>query len=372
MDDVFANNDISGLLGQRSSSKSKIYMNRIFEKNPVPTIWTINDIGQLDETIIRRMSLALEIKVPSEASRKVIWGKVMKKYDVSLSGEELDYFSKFDISPAVVDNAIRFAKHAGGQVDDLRFATNGIVKAIKGKQLPVMTEKVQKFLPELVNAEISLDTLTNRLSASKYKNFSLCLYGPPGTGKSAYLRYLAEKLEMPVLFKRASDLLSKWVGGSEENIASAFSEAVEKGCFLIFDEADSLLGDRRSAQASWEITQTNEMLTWMETHPLPFACTTNLKEHLDPASLRRFVFKSYFDYLRPEQIQHAFQSFFGYQLPQVDTTTLSFLTPGDFAVVLKKANLLGIEGDGQAVVDLLLEEIACKDISSKTQIGFRS
>ena len=30
------------------------------------------------------------------------------------------------------------------------------------------------------------------------------------------------------------------------------------------------------------------MLTWMESHPLPFACTTNFAEHLDPATLRRF------------------------------------------------------------------------------------
>ena len=89
--------------------------------------------------------------------------------------------------------------------------------------------------------------------------------------------------------KRASDLMSCWVGGTERNIAAAFAEARDTGAFLIFDEADSLLADRRFAHRSWEVSQVNEMLTWMESHPLPFACTTNFGEHLDAATLRRFV-----------------------------------------------------------------------------------
>jgi hypothetical protein len=39
--------------------------------------------------------------------------------------------------------------------------------------------------------------------------------------------------------------------------------------FLILDEADSLLRDRAAARHSWEITQVNELLTWMERHPYP-------------------------------------------------------------------------------------------------------
>jgi transitional endoplasmic reticulum ATPase len=56
---------------------------------------------------------------------------------------------------------------------------------------------------------------------------------------------------------------------------------------LIFDEADSLLFDRREAVRSWEVSQVNEMLTWMEQHPLPFCCTTKMMEKFDSASLRR-------------------------------------------------------------------------------------
>ena len=83
---------------------------------------------------------------------------------------------------------------------------------------------------------------------------------------------------MKVLHKRASDLISKWVGESEQNIAAAFAEARWKKMLLVIDEADSFLQDRRHAHRSWEVTQVNEMLTQMESHPLPFVCTTNLMD----------------------------------------------------------------------------------------------
>jgi len=71
---------------------------------------------------------------------------------------------------------------------------------------------------------------------------------------------------VPVLHKRASDLLNPFVGGTEQNIAGAFAEAREAQAFLVFDEADSLLLERADAVRSWEISQVNEMLTWMESH----------------------------------------------------------------------------------------------------------
>ncbi len=61
--------------------------------------------------------------------------------------------------------------------------------------------------------------------------------------------------------KRASDLLSMWVGGTEKAIAGAFEEAADARAMLILDEADSLLRDRGLADRSWEVSQVNEKLT---------------------------------------------------------------------------------------------------------------
>jgi SpoVK/Ycf46/Vps4 family AAA+-type ATPase len=134
---------------------------------------------------------------------------------------------------------------------------------------------------------------------------------------------------------------------------------------LIFDEADSLLHDRREAARSWEVSQVNEMLTWMESHPLPFVCTTNLMDRLDQASLRRFTFKLRFDTLDREQAKLAFAHFFGILAPRA---LPEGLTPGDFATVRRKRDVCG-----SASLDLLVEwleqEVEAKGLRPRG-IGF--
>ena len=112
---------------------------------------------------------------------------------------------------------------------------------------------------------MSIGPLLERIAApGAPADVSLLLTGPPGTGKTALAAALAERLDRPLLVKRASDLLSKWVGETEARIADAFAEARESGALLLFDEADSLLSDRADARRSWEISQVNELLTWMD------------------------------------------------------------------------------------------------------------
>ena len=116
---------------------------------------------------------------------------------------------------------------------------------------------------------------------------------------------------------------------------------------LIFDEADPLLlSDRREASHSWEVTQVNEMLTWMESHPLPFVCTTNLGDRLDHAALRRFTLKLRFDSLGAVQAARAFRHFFAAEPPRA---VPDGLTPGDFATVRRKLALYGDASPGQLV-----------------------
>lgn len=168
--------------------------------------------------------------------------------------------------------------------------------------------------------------------------------------------------------KRASDLLSPWVGDTEQRIAAAFAEAREAQAFLIFDEADSLLADRREASRSWEISQVNEMLTWMESHPAPFACTTNLDGRLDAAASRRFLVKARFGFLEAEQVRLAWTLFFDGD-PPPELARLDRLTPADFALVKRQAEL-----EGRMEPDWLLErldgEVAAKG-EGGSRIGFQ-
>lgn len=370
MEDLFENKSLVAMLGGRYSSGSKVFLHRLLENNPVPIIWTINNPSHLEDAVIRRMSLAVELKLPSPRTRHRVWQRQLSQQGIDLPDQDLQELARLEASPAIVSNAVNFARLSGGTLDDFRYAANSILKATKGSAVLRTEEAQAKFDHQLVTADCDLSDLASQVVKQGIKSFSLCLYGPPGTGKSAYVRDLAAKLRLPILMKRTSDLLSPWVGGTEENIAKAFEEASEAESFLIFDEADSLLGDRRKARAQWEVTQVNEMLTWMESHPLPFACTTNLMGNLDQAAMRRFTFKIRLDYLTSKQVQRAFHFFFEQSIDAEKARELVFLTPGDFAVVKKKASILGSTTTKQ-LIDFLNAETSTKNEAISHQIGFQ-
>ena len=254
-----------------------------------------------------------------------------------------------------------------GDNDAIEKTIDSLQTAMHGRSDKREYVSEHEFSTALLNCDTDLEKLSQQITALKGTNFSLCLYGVSGSGKSAYACFLADKLKMRVLHKRASDLMSKWGGESEQNIAAAFDDAKRKKRLLVFDEVDSFLQDRRHAQRNWEVTQVNEMLTQMESHPLPFVCTTNLMNGLDQASLRRFTFKVKYDYLTASQVVTAFAHFFGTP-PTVPLRDLTHLAPGDFAVVAKKAKICGID-EHRELVKMLRQEQAVKDVKIN-HIGF--
>ena len=259
------------------------------------------------------------------------------------------------------------ARLGDGGIADVRRGVHSLARAISGNTAPAQRTP-EKFDPALIRADVDPAHLADRLGESRTRRFSLCLQGPPGAGKSAFVRHLADRLGLEVLQKRASDLMSMWVGETEKQIAEAFAEARDAEACLVFDEADSLLADRRLAQRSWEVSQVNEMLTWMESHPFPFACTTNLGDLLDPATLRRFTFKIALDYLSPGQARVAFHVYFDAEPPPT-VNSLANLTPGDFAVVRRKAEILGCLGDPKALAEMLFAEREVK-LGCPRRVGF--
>jgi SpoVK/Ycf46/Vps4 family AAA+-type ATPase len=349
---------------------SKLYLNRLLETNPVPVIWTSNNIFEIDAAVLRRMSLIVELKAPPVRQRARILRRLANRHEVELDDHEVqDLARRLPATPAVLENALRAARLSGGGKHAVERAASGILRALSGGGARPAAS-VTDFDPALTCASMDLMALTKRIAASQNPAFSLCLSGPPGTGKSAFARYLARRLGLEIFQKRASDLLGMFVGQSERNIAEAFESAREAQAMLIFDEADSFLFDRREAVRSWEVSQVNEMLTWMEHHPLPFCCTTNMMERFDAASLRRFTFHILFHYLDQAALARAYAIFF--QMASVPMHGLAFtnLTPGDFAQARRQADMLGISEDSDRVVALIAEISRLKPGSPRSSIGF--
>jgi transitional endoplasmic reticulum ATPase len=346
---------------------SKVFMNRLVERAAAPTIWITNDVDRLGPAIIRRMNLALRFAKPSLSVRKTMVARIAECADFRLNETALLELARTPAPPALIENAIVSAAHIRGSASDAHTILGSALRALGRRDAPTESARI-RFDPTLSSADVDLAQLANQVSRSAARALSFCLSGPPGTGKSAYARHLAERLDLDVLEKRFSDLSSMWLGESEKAIAAAFEEAADLRAFLIFDEADSLLRDRLAAHQTWEVTQVNEMLTQMERHPYPFACTTNAAELLDAAAARRFLFKVRFLPMSADQIARAYRRAFNFDPPSF-VLKLSGLTPADFATVLRKAAALG-ERDPRTFGRWLEYEALAKPDARRQRIGF--
>ena len=237
-----------------------------------------------------------------------------------------------------------------------------------------------KYDLDYLNTDVPLGELTDALTNSPQG--TMCLYGPPGTGKTAFAYYLAERMDRMLLTKRASDLLSPWVGMTESNIADMFREAREENALLLLDEADSFFQDRRNAVRQWEVTQVNEMLVQMENYDGLFICSTNLMDNLDSASLRRFTFKVRFDFLTKTQRRQMFSRTlegFGFEDKSgcrseaicIRLDKLNNLTPGDFALFVRQRQVIKRVCQPEELLMVLERESKAKGtLGKKGTIGF--
>jgi len=351
-------------------SANKVEINRLLEENERPVIWTTNNIIQMDPAFVRRFTLAVPFEKPPRSVREKIWRKYLGEFNINLTESEVrDLATHYEVPPAMIAGAAQAADLVKGGFDTVKEHLSLTLQALNGGIKKQIAKDNGVFYPSLIHADADLTAMTTQIKQTGRLNFSLCLYGASGTGKSAYARYLARELGLEVIHKRASDLMSMFVGETERKIAMAFAEAREEKALLIFDEADSFLRDRALARNSWEVTAVNEMLTWMESHPYPFICTTNLMDMLDPASLRRFSFKVKYDFLTARQVCEAFSCFFGLSVTEEEVSHLRTLTPGDFAVVKNKADILG-KNTFCALAEMLESEQKVKKTHTSKRIGF--
>jgi transitional endoplasmic reticulum ATPase len=119
------------------------------------------------------------------------------------------------------------------------------------------------------------------------------LYGPPGTGKTLLAKATARESQANFIATKSSDLLSKWYGESEQQIARLFARARQVAPTVIFfDELDSLVPARGGGLGEPQVTErvVNTILAEMdgleELNNVVVIGATNRPNLIDPALLR--------------------------------------------------------------------------------------
>lgn len=117
--------------------------------------------------------------------------------------------------------------------------------------------------------------------------------GASGTGKTMAAEVLANELRLDLYRIDLSQVVSKYIGETEKNLRRVFDAVEGGGAILLFDEADALFGKRSEVKDShdrYANIEVSYLLQRMESYRGLAILTTNMKQALDPAFMRRIRF----------------------------------------------------------------------------------
>ncbi|MDD3380891.1 MAG: ATP-binding protein, partial [Rugosibacter sp.] len=252
----------------------------------------------------------------------------------------------------------------------VREGVASIRRLLHGTRSPKHRRSIMSFDVGFLNIAGGIAPQKIAIALDRTGRGSLCFYGPPGTGKTEFAHVLADALDRELVVKRSSDLISKYVGETEQNIAKLFNTIDAERSILFIDEVDSFLRDRRAAEHSWEITAVNELLQHMENYPGIIIAATNLMTGIDAAALRRFDFKLAFQPLTlPQRVALFAREALGdieagVSLPSPIVNRLgqlAKLTPGDFANVCRQRDIMGDDLAPEEFLRRLVQECRWKE-----------
>ena len=392
--DSFLNTGQRHLYGSRTPDKA--WVNDFLDRSRARIIWITNSTRGIEESTMRRFAYSLPFERLTRREREAIWRRVVRKERMRrLVPEEWTkaLSSEYRVNAGGIASAVASLREVTQRRElspERRLATlKELLKqhqqAIGSKETGAGNAVVRQYDVDAVNADVDTAVLLGAVrrfaveaqkeSPGFTRNLNLLFWGPPGAGKTEFVKYVAGEASMDLLIKRASDLVSCWVGETEKNIRSAFKEAAQERAILFIDEADSFFIDRKTALRSWETSQTNELLTQMENHDGILICCTNLLESLDRAAMRRFTWKVRFMPLSREGRLGVYLRYFDLCGPlgadaELRLAGISGLVPGDIRAVWQKFRFAASsETTHDTIISSLEDEVRYRE-GGRENVGF--
>ena len=162
------------------------------------------------------------------------------------------------------------------------------------KEAVIFPTLINEHLDDLIARALQRESLYRKLgdtlTANQNPGLRALFVGASGTGKTLAASYIASQIGAPLFRVDLGSVINKYIGESEKNLGRLLDYAAATDTILLFDEAESVFGNRTDARSSNERfanNLTNYLLSRIETHPGVVILTSNHRDRIDPAFNRR-------------------------------------------------------------------------------------
>jgi transitional endoplasmic reticulum ATPase len=193
--------------------------------------------------------------------KKKLVGRALTRGDTIFVGV---FGTSFPLIAAIVQPAgvVMVNEQTEVLLKDQPVKETGIVSSISYEDIGGIKEAMQK-IREMVELPMRHPELFERLGIEAPKG--VLIYGPPGTGKTLLARAVASESEANFVHIGGPELVSKFVGESEERLRGIFKEAEENAPSIIFmDEIDAIAPKREEVSGEVERRMVSQLLTLMD------------------------------------------------------------------------------------------------------------
>ncbi|QBR02367.1 ATP-binding protein [Paraburkholderia pallida] len=246
--------------------------------------------------------------------------------------------AQFDFDAATIETIARRAHAETGAPIGTRLWR--AARAGGRNELAVLAQRLARRTAwsELVLPADQLDTLRDVLAHARHRGLvhddwgiargeerglglAALFHGPSGTGKTLAAEALGTALDLDVFRVDLSQLVSKYIGETEKNLCRVFDAAQASGAILLFDECDAIFGRRgevERGQDRYANLEVSYLLQRMESYRGISILTTNLRNAIDPAFMRRLRFVVSFPFPDYAQRMEIWQRLFANGVPVQD------------------------------------------------------